>query len=98
MNFQRKKSRVYKTVYWLYGIKSCCLAVSNLGVVQIPKEMQPYVSAIHFIQDANPKSTNSCAVLSFNDELHINFCRSIRETELERRFCVELKNLGLEPL
>ena len=90
------KNAMMKGAYSVCGINSCCLSLSNLGAIDLPDEMKPYVTDISCCMDANRRSTNSCAVLSYNGTLYINFCRSIKETRLEQGFCNVLKSLGLD--
>lgn len=89
------KNFLMKGAYSLFGVNSCCLSLSNMGVVELPEEMVPYVEEVGCCMDANPRSTNSCAVLSYNGKLHIQFARSIKEQELEWRFVKTLTDLGL---
>ena len=90
------KNALMKGAYSVCGINNCCLSLSNLGAIDLPDEMKPYVTDISFCLDVNRRSTNSCTVLSYNGTLYIYFCRSIKETQLEQGFCNVLKNLELD--
>lgn len=80
------KDGLMRFAYVIFGIKACCLSLSNLGRFELPEAMKPYVSDVSCFMDANPRSTNSCAAITYNDRLHLCFCRSIKDTRLETMF------------
>lgn len=90
------KNLLLKGAYSFFGADSCCLSLSNMGKIIFPKEMSAFITDVSCCMDANPRSTNSSAVLSYGDKLYINFARSIRETELEQRFAAILASKGLK--
>jgi NRPS condensation-like uncharacterized protein len=80
------------------GERKVCLAMSNLGQVRVPEEMEPFVDRFDFILGAPALTAINCGVVSFGDTLNINFTRSIREPELEAHFFRVLQRQGLSAL
>ena len=71
------------------------LNISNLSVLTLPKAMRPYVERMEFIIGPQRTYPNNCSVLSYGGKTYINMIRSIRESELERRFFSKLVELGI---
>ena len=71
------------------------LNLSNLSVLSLPAVMQPYVERMEFIIGPQRSYPNNCSVLSCGGNTYINMIRSIRESELERRFFSKLVALGI---
>ncbi len=89
------KNMVMKAVFDSVGEIKSCLSLSNLGNVQLPEAMQPYVSRMDFILGPQATRPHNCGVLSYNGTLYINFIRNIREPELESHFFRVLRDIGL---
>lgn len=89
------KNIVMKAVFDAVGERKSCLNLSNLGMVQLPERMMPYVERMDFILSPQATTPNNCAALSFKDHLYINFIRNIRESDLEYHFYCVLRDLGL---
>jgi len=82
-------------VYQRSGESGGSLNISNLGNIELPAVMRPYVTRMDFIIGPQRSYPNNCSVLSFGGKTCINMIRSIRESELERRFFSRLVELGL---
>ena len=89
------KNFVMKMVFNSVGEKKNCLSLSNLGAVDLPEAMKPYVSRMDFILGVQATAPHNCGVLSYGDTLYINMIRNIREPELETHFYRVLRDLGL---
>ena len=89
------KNLAMKLLFNLVGERKSCITVSNLGAVDLPEEMAEYVTRMDFILGAQATCPNNCGVISYQGKLYISFLRTIRETELERRFFCYLRRLGL---
>ena len=89
------KNAVMKAVFDAVGEKKSCLSISNLGTVELPQEMRPFVQRMDFILGVQAMHPNNCGVLSYGDTLYINFIRDIQEAELERHFFHVLRSFGL---
>lgn len=89
------KNIIMKAIFDAVGEKKSCLSVSNLGAVELPEEMKPYVQRLDFILGVQAMHPNNCGILSYNGKLYINFIRDIRESELELHFFKVLQSFGL---
>jgi len=89
------KNIIMKAIFNAVGEKKTCLNLSNLGAVELPESMMPYVTRMDFILGPQATSPNNCAALSFKDGLYINFIRNIQESGLEYHFYCVLRQLGL---
>ena len=92
------KTLVMRAVYHARGERKGCVNVSNLGVVETPEAMASHVRRFEFIIGVQMSYPNNCSVATFGDVTCINMIRSIRETELERRFFSRLVELGVPVL
>ena len=90
------KNFVMKAVFNSVGEKKSCLSMSNLGAVELPEVMRPYVQRMDFILGTQATAPHNCGVLSYNGSLYINIIRNIREPELEYHFYRVLRSLGLD--
>ncbi len=90
------KNLVMKAVFHSVGEKKVCLSMSNLGNVKLPEAMEPYVEQIDVILGVQASGPHNCAVVSYKDQLRINFLRNIEEAELEYHFFRVLQDMGLE--
>ena len=89
------KNLVMKAVFDAVGEKTACLCISNLGRVTLPEAMTPYVKRMDFILSTQATAPQNCSVLSYGDDLYVNFVRNIREPELESHFFRVLRDMGL---
>lgn len=89
------KNAVMKMIFDSVGEKKSCLTLSNLGQIQVPEVMKPYIERFDFILGAQAAAPYNCGMLSYGDTVYINFIRNIRDAELERHFYAVLRELGL---
>ena len=89
------KNAVMKAVFLATGEKKTCLDMSNLGNVELPEAMQPYVERIDFILGPQSTAPYNCAVISYGGQMNINFIRDIKEPVLEGQFAKVLLDMGI---
>lgn len=89
------KNLVMKAVFDAVGEKKSCLSMSNLGVIRVPEEMEPYIQRFDFILGVQAAAPYNCGVVTYGDTVYINFIRNIRQPELERHFYAVLRELGI---
>lgn len=89
------KNLVMKAVFNSVGEKKSCLSMSNLGAVELPEVMIPYVERMDFILGVQATAPYNCGVISFGNTLYINFIRNIREPDLEYHFQRVLQEMGI---
>ncbi len=89
------KNFVMDLVYRRSGERGGSLNISNLGEIRLPEQMLPYLTRMEFIIGPQRSYPNNCSVVSCGGKTYINMIRSIRESELERRFFSTLVELGI---
>ncbi len=60
--------------------------LSNLGVVDLPESMKPYVEDIVFALNASFSGKTNVAVISYNGYINITSTRNFTETSIEKEF------------
>lgn len=89
------KNIVMRLAYKFVGDKLHTSSVSNLGVIQIPDSMKPYIKNFHFDLCASFSNTKNFGICSYNNQLNLSFSRSVVETGIETRFFRELSSKGV---
>ena len=89
------KNLVMKAVFMAVGERKSFMSLSNLGTVQVPAEMRPYITRMDFILGPQASAPHNCGVLSWGNDLYLNFIRNIREPDLERHVHQVLQELSL---
>ncbi len=87
-----------RLVYELTGEAVFTTVLSNLGSVELPEVMRPYVRRIDLVLCTARKNALECAVASVDDVLSITFTRIIAEPYVERMFFKALVGQGLHVL
>ena len=89
------KNIAMKAVFDTVGECKSCLCLSNLGRVELPEVMAPYVTRMDFIIGVQARAPHNCGVITWNGTAYINCIRNIREPALELAFYRVLHCLGL---
>ena len=89
------KNWILDFVYGIRGERCGCLNISNLNELRLPEVMQPFVERVEFIIGTQRNCPHNCSMVSYKGKTYINMIRSIRESELERRFFSHLVELGI---
>ena len=89
------KNIAMKAVFDAVGECKSCLCLSNLGRVELPEVMTPYVTRMDFIIGVQARAPHNCGVITWNGTAYINCIRNIRESALELAFYRVLHRLGL---
>ena len=89
------KNIAMKAVFDAVGECKSCLCLSNLGRVELPEMMTPYVTRMDFIIGVQARAPHNCGVITWNGTAYINCIRNIREPALELAFYRVLHRLGL---
>ena len=84
--------------YRLYGESRYSIGFSNLGVMKVPGEMDPYVERFDFYMGPPRYNTHGSAAVSFHDKLYFTFIGAVEETDIERLFFTELVKRGIHVL
>ena len=81
---------------YLMGDRYYTTTFSNYGLIDIPKEMQEYITDMGFMIGRSRNKHGNVACISCMNNLYITFTSRIRETEFERLFFTKLVELGIE--
>ncbi len=90
------KNIAMRIVFYLFGENKSCICMSNLGKLELPKELMEKIERGDFILGKQAATPHGCGILCVGDTVYINFTRTIKEPNLERAFHEALKNVGIE--
>lgn len=85
------KSSCMRLGYKFFGESNSSLTLTNLGRVQLPKEMEPFVDNVQAFLTPRTGSPYGCAVLTYGDKVNINMSRFTPEPELDNVFFQKLQ-------
>lgn len=89
------KDIVVRQFYIRVQDRQSTAGLTNLGVVQIPNEMRPYIERFDALMGQPFSPRTNCAIISCGNVLSISFTSSIIETDVERYFFRKLVKDGL---
>ena len=87
------KTLLLRIVHELYGERTSCISLSNLGVITLPEEMREYVAWLDFLLTPRMKSPYNCGVVTYDGVMSIGFTRLCPEPELETVFFSTLEHI-----
>ncbi len=70
--------------------------ISNVGKVEFPPSMEPYINDMSFMIGAGRNSRINAAVISFKDKFKVSFTGNIIETTIQKEFIRHFTSMGLE--
>lgn len=80
---------------FIYSEKTTSLTVSNIGVIKVPTEMDNYINSFGCILNTRSDTPYNCGIISYKDQLYMNFIRNIRDPLLETEISNLLNELGI---
>ncbi len=89
------KNIIMKLVFNAVGERKSTLTLSNLGAVQLPEEMKPYIRRFDFVISPQASAPHNSAVISYGDTLVLNFIRNTMEPTLEAKFHEVMRRHGI---
>ena len=90
------KNAVMKAVFSAVGEKKSCLSLSNLGKIELPEEMERFVTRMDFVLGRQSSGHYNCGVITYGDTLVVSVLRNIKEPLLERHLHAVLRDLGVK--
>ena len=69
--------------------------LTNMGKTSMPIQLSDEVESIQLLPMTHPYFKSSCALLTYFDELNINFVRNVEEKNVEEMFFNRLKEFGI---
>lgn len=76
--------------------KSFTTTLSNLGIIQMKPEYEPYIQNFHFIMGASESQPIKCVAVSFRDEMIFTISSVWKTSHLEDAFWNHLRKDGIE--
>ncbi len=90
------KSVIGPVLYNVLGEYLYTGVLTNLGPVDVPDDMKPYVERFDFLPVPSPVTKTNAAMVSYGDKLVVSFGRIIESSETERLFFTSLRSMGLD--
>lgn len=91
------KILVMKSIYGIIGESMNSISYSNIGVVNLPDSMKPYISHYQFNISSSPEQPKVVSSVSFENTLCFSFISNIIERDLEKEFFQIIHEFGLTP-
>ncbi|MGI6168366.1 MAG: hypothetical protein ACOYI4_01435 [Christensenellales bacterium] len=89
------KNMVLSLIYSLVGETRFSCVLTNIGSLQIPEGMRPYVVGAEMMLGVAMVNKVSSAMISYGNTLSITFTRNVRDAKLEREFFRALVQRGI---
>ena len=81
--------------YRLYGESRYSIGFSNLGMLKVPKDMEPFLERFDFLMGPPRFNSHGATAVSFHDKLVFSIISVVEETDIERLFFTELVKRGI---
>lgn len=79
----------------LMGDRYVSHTLSNIGLIEISKEMSPYIKDLGFIIGKSRGKPGSGTCIGYNGNLYLSFSRKIKEAEFEKLFFRKIVEMGI---
>ena len=89
------KKPIIDIIFKLKGDRYCSHTLSNLGRLELPEAMRPYVRDVDFILGRQRGNSGASACVGYGDSLVLNMSRRIAERGFEDAFLKQLASLGI---
>ena len=89
------KDFVVRQFYTKVQDKNSSAGLTNMGALQVPASMKPYIERFDIYMGQPFSSRTNCAIISYGDVLTVNFASSIIEADVERYFFRRLVQDGI---
>ncbi|MDO5574155.1 MAG: alcohol acetyltransferase [bacterium] len=89
------KDFIIKTFYTRVQDRQSSAGLTNMGMIKVPPEMEPYVERFDIYMGQPFSARTNCAIVSYQDLLTINFASSIIESDVEEYFFRKLVQDGI---
>lgn len=89
------KHPIIDIINLLHGDRFCSQTLSNMGRLDVPAEMIPYIADIDFILGRQRGNSGAVSCLCYNGKLCLHITRKIARDSFEQSFLEQLSLLGL---
>lgn len=87
------KYTAFKIGYAFFGESNSSITFTNLGIVNLPEVMHPYISKMDCYLSPRSGSPYNCAMITYKDQVALNFSRYNHKSELEELFYERLHQI-----
>ena len=91
----RLKDPLFALVRERFGETPYSGVLSNVGRIEVPADILPEVESFDVMLGPNPRMKKTCVVLSFRDDLVVNFGSVVASRALERLFFTHFVRAGV---
>ena len=91
----RVKHPIIDIINLLHGDRFVSQTLSNMGRLDVPQEMVPYISDIDFILGRQRGNSGAFSCLCYNGKVNVHMTRKIARDTFEQSFLEQLNLLGL---
>ncbi len=88
------KNMIVPVGFNLMGETKKTITISNLGKVDFPTDIKPFIEHSEVMIYPTPKSPINCAVSSFEDKLAVTFTTAVTDISVIRRFFKSLNDVA----
>ena len=89
------KKPIIDIINKLKGDRYCTHTLSNIGCIELPESLRPYVRDIDFILGRQRGNSGASACTGYGDTLFLNMSRKIADHSFEDAFLYQLERLGI---
>lgn len=89
------KNPIMRSIYNYEGKRYISSTLTNIGLVNLPEEMHPYVERLDFLLGPSTSAITQMATISYNNQTLINFTRTMAESDVERCFFRSIVRSGV---
>lgn len=88
------KDPAMRHFYRRFGRRAFSTSLSNLGRVEIPEAMKPFIKEYHFIPPPHKRSIFTTSI-AYNGVTQFFFGSTVKDHRLERRFFTNIRKMGI---
>lgn len=89
------KHPIIDIINLLHGDRFVSQTLSNIGRLDVPQEMLPYITDVDFILGRQRGNSGAFSCLSYNGKLYLHMTRKVAQDRFETAFLRQLSQLGL---
>ena len=79
-----------------HGDRFCSQTLSNLGSVNVPQEMRPYITDVDFILGRQRGNSGACSCSGYGGKIFFHMTRKIVSDSFERAFLSQIRSMGVD--
>lgn len=90
------KHPIIDIINLLHGDRFCSQTLSNMGNVQVPQEMVPYITDLDFMLGRQRGNSGACSCVGYNGKLYFHMTRKIARNGFECAVLKKISALGIQ--